>query len=191
MTRPTGRRTSRSASISRPFSFAKPTRSTIFRSVLRNSGLPPERLEVEITESVLMHGSAENVETLRQLRNLGISIVLDDFGTGYSSLSYLRMFPFDKIKIDRSFTRELSANADCASIVSAVANLGRSLRIETVAEGIESDDQLALVRAAGCTHAQGFLFGRPCPAADIRFAAPPAQAPKRRSAGQSLAFANG
>ena len=172
-----------------PIQFRKTNPVDIFRSVLRDSGLPPERLEVEITESVLMHGSAENVETLRQLRSLGISIVLDDFGTGYSSLSYLRMFPFDKIKIDRSFTRELSANADCASIVSAVANLGRSLRIETVAEGIESEDQLALVRAAGCTHAQGFLFGRPCPAADVRL--PPAPAPKRQSAQPSLAFATG
>ena len=114
--------------------------------------------------SVLLQGSAENVETLHQLRLMGISIVLDDFGTGYSSLSYLRMFPFDKIKIDRSFVHELAKNADCAAIVSAVAGLGRSLRIGTVAEGIETEDQLLLVRAAGCTHAQGYLFGRPCPA---------------------------
>ena len=135
-----------------------------FCDALAESGLPPERLELEITEIVLLQGSAENVETLHQLRLMGISIVLDDFGTGYSSLSYLRMFPFDKIKIDRSFVHELAKNADCAAIVSAVAGLGRSLRIGTVAEGIETEDQLLLVRAAGFTHAQGYLFGRPCPA---------------------------
>ena len=135
-----------------------------FCDTLAESGLPPERLELEITESVLLQGTAENVETLHQLRLMGISIVLDDFGTGYSSLSYLRMFPFDKIKIDRSFVHELAKNADCAAIVSAVAGLGRSLRIGTVAEGIETEDQLLLVRAAGFTHVQGYLFGRPCPA---------------------------
>ena len=139
-----------------------------FCKAIAESGLPPERLELEITESVLLQGSAENVETLHQLRMMGISIVLDDFGTGYSSLSYLRMFPFDKIKIDRSFVHELAKNADCAAIVSAVAGLGRSLRIGTVAEGIETEDQLLLVRAAGCTHAQGYLFGRPCPVEGLK-----------------------
>ena len=133
------------------------------------TGLPPERLELEITESVLLRDNSENVEILHRLRLRGISIVLDDFGTGYSSLSYLRMFPFDKIKIDRSFVHELAKNADCAAIVSAVAGLGRSLRIGTVAEGVETEDQLLLVQAAGCTHAQGFLFGRPCPAAELKF----------------------
>lgn len=140
-----------------------------FCQTLRESGLPPERLELEITESVLLQGNADNVETLHRLRLMGISIVLDDFGTGYSSLSYLRMFPFDKIKIDRSFVHELAKNADCAAIVSAVAGLGRSLRIDTVAEGVETEDQLLLVHAAGCTHAQGYLFGRPCPVAELKF----------------------
>jgi diguanylate cyclase (GGDEF)-like protein/PAS domain S-box-containing protein len=141
----------------------------MFCNALSATGLPPERLEVEITESVLMQGNANNIETLHQLRSIGISIVLDDFGTGYSSLSYLRLFPFDKIKIDRSFVNELSKNSDCASIVSAVAGLGRSLRVATVAEGIETEDQLVLVRTAGCTHAQGYLFSRPRPAADLDF----------------------
>ena len=140
-----------------------------FSRVLRDSGLPPERLELEITESVLLHGNADNVETLHKLREMGISIVLDDFGTGYSSLSYLRMFPFDKIKIDRSFVHELAKNAGCAAIVSAVAGLGRSLRIGTVAEGVETEDQRLLVHAAGCTHAQGYLFGRPCPVGALDF----------------------
>jgi EAL domain-containing protein (putative c-di-GMP-specific phosphodiesterase class I) len=134
---------------------------------LIESGLTPERLEIEITESVLLQGNV--VERLHKLRLLGISIVLDDFGTGYSSLSYLRIFPFDKIKIDRSFVHELAKSDDCAAIVSAVAGLGRSLRIDTVAEGIETEDQLMLVRAAGCTHAQGYLFGRPCPAVELKF----------------------
>ena len=140
-----------------------------FSRALRDSGLPADRLELEITESVLLQNNVEHVETLHQLRLMGISIVLDDFGTGYSSLSYLRMFPFDKIKIDRSFVHELAKNADCAAIVSAVAGLGSSLRIGTVAEGIESGDQLLLVHAAGCTHAQGYLFGRPCPASELKF----------------------
>jgi diguanylate cyclase (GGDEF)-like protein len=152
-----------------PLQFRKIGPIDMFCRALADSGLPPERLELEITESVLLHSSAENVAKLHQLRLMGISIVLDDFGTGYSSLSYLLMFPFDKIKIDRSFVRELSKNADCASIVSAVAKLGRSLRIRTVAEGIETDKQLTLVRIAGCTHAQGFLFGRPRPAAELTF----------------------
>ena len=140
-----------------------------FWQALKEAGLPPERLELEITESVLLESNAENVEILHRLRAMGISIVLDDFGTGYSSLSYLRMFPFDKIKIDRSFVHELAKNSDCAAIVSAMAGLGSSLRIGTVAEGVETEDQLLLVHAAGCTHAQGFLFGRPCPVAELKF----------------------
>ncbi|MGP0094229.1 MAG: putative bifunctional diguanylate cyclase/phosphodiesterase [Xanthobacteraceae bacterium] len=152
-----------------PVQFRMTNPIEIVCGVLTDSGLSPGRLELEITESVLMHGNAENVATLHQLRSMGISIVLDDFGTGYSSLSYLRMFPFDKIKIDRSFVNELSKNTDCASIVSAVAGLGRSLQVATVAEGIETEDQLTLVRAAGCTYAQGFLFGRPCSAAELKF----------------------
>jgi hypothetical protein len=131
--------------------------------IVRLSSLGPVSSLVDI----LMQGSSENVETLHRLRKLGIAIVLDDFGTGYSSLSHLRMFPFDQIKIDRSFVSELSSNRDCAAIVSAVASLGRSLHVDTVAEGVETEEQLALARVAGCTHAQGFLFGRPCPAREL------------------------
>jgi diguanylate cyclase (GGDEF)-like protein len=137
--------------------------------ILAETGCSPKRLMLEITETVLMQGTSENFETLHQLRKLGISVVLDDFGTGYSSLSYLRLFPFDQIKIDRSFVSELSSNADCAAIVSAVASLGRSLHVDTVAEGVETEEQLVLARAAGCTHAQGFLFGRPCPVWELDF----------------------
>ncbi len=100
---------------------------------------------------------------------LGISIALDDFGTGYSSLGYLRLFRFDMIKIDRSFVSEMTEMEASAAIVCAVANLGRSLDIVTVAEGVETKEQLTLLRAAGCTQAQGYLLGRPVPAADLSF----------------------
>jgi diguanylate cyclase (GGDEF)-like protein len=153
-----------------PVQFRRGNLAGVIRGILTETGFPPQRLMLEITESVLMEGSAENLGTLHELERLGISIVLDDFGTGYSSLSYLRMFPFDQIKIDRSFVSELSNNADCAAIVTAVASLGRSLGVETAAEGIETEDQLVLVRASGCTHAQGFLFGQPCPASELDFA---------------------
>jgi EAL domain-containing protein (putative c-di-GMP-specific phosphodiesterase class I) len=133
------------------------------------SGLSPERLELEITESVLLQKSAGNLAVLHQLKSLGISIVLDDFGTGYSSFGYLRLFPFDKIKIDRSFVAELSSRAECAAIVCAITGLARSLDIVTTAEGVETQDQFDLLRAAGCTEAQGFLFSRPRPAAELKF----------------------
>ncbi len=152
-----------------PVQFRRGNLVEVISGILAASGLSADRLMLEITESVLMQGTSENFETLHQLRKLGVSIVLDDFGTGYSSLSYLRMFPFDQIKIDRSFVSELSSNADCAAIVSAVASLGRSLHVDTVAEGIETEDQLTLARAAGCTYAQGYLFGRPCPASALDF----------------------
>jgi EAL domain-containing protein (putative c-di-GMP-specific phosphodiesterase class I) len=150
-----------------PVQFRRGNMVDIISRIVAESGVAPGRLMLEITESVLMQGTTVNFETLHQLGKLGISIVLDDFETGYSSLSYLRLFPFDQIKIDRSFVSELPHNADCAAIVSAVANLGRSLHIDTVAEGVETQDQLALARAAGCTHAQGFLYGRPCPASEL------------------------
>jgi EAL domain-containing protein (putative c-di-GMP-specific phosphodiesterase class I) len=137
---------------------------------LRQSGLASERLELEVTESVLLQKSADIISVLHQLKALGASVVLDDFGTGYSSLSYLRMFPFDKIKIDRSFLAELPHRADCAAIVCAVANLGRDLNIATTAEGVETGDQFVLARAAGCSEAQGYLFGRPRPASEVDFA---------------------
>jgi predicted signal transduction protein with EAL and GGDEF domain len=136
---------------------------------LAHSGLAPERLELEITESVLLQEDERNISLLHQIKSLGVSIVLDDFGTGYSSLSYLRLFPFDKIKIDQSFVREMPYRADCASIVCAIAGLGRELKMVTAAEGVETREQLELVRAAGCEQVQGFLFSRPCPASQLVF----------------------
>ncbi|HEY4921906.1 MAG TPA: GGDEF domain-containing phosphodiesterase, partial [Xanthobacteraceae bacterium] len=134
---------------------------------LVSSGLSPRRLELEVTESVLLDATAESLAVLHQLKATGIAIVLDDFGTGYSSLSYLRIFPFDKIKIDKSFVAEFSSRADCAAIVCAVTGLGRSLQLETTGEGVETAEQFELLRAAGCTQVQGFLFDRPVPASEL------------------------
>jgi predicted signal transduction protein with EAL and GGDEF domain len=134
---------------------------------LARSGLAPSRLELEITETALLQDNDTTLTILHQLRRLGVRIAMDDFGTGYSSLSYLRSFPFDKIKIDQSFVRELSSRADCLAIVQSIAGLGRSLGMATVAEGVETEDQLRQIRAAGCTEVQGFLFGRPKPAREL------------------------
>jgi EAL domain-containing protein (putative c-di-GMP-specific phosphodiesterase class I) len=136
---------------------------------LVTSGLSPRRLELEVTESVLLDATAESLAVLHQLKATGVAIVLDDFGTGYSSLSYLRIFPFDKIKIDKSFVAEFSSRADCAAIVCAVTGLGRSLQLDTTGEGVETAEQFELLRAAGCSQVQGFLFDRPVPAAELDF----------------------
>jgi EAL domain-containing protein (putative c-di-GMP-specific phosphodiesterase class I) len=133
---------------------------------LADSGLPGQRLELEITESVRLQDDAATLDTLHQLRGLGARISLDDFGTGYSSLSYLRCFPFDKLKIDQSFVRSLPA-AGSAAIVRAVAALGSSLGIATVAEGVETEDQLRALVAEACDEMQGYLFSPPRPAADV------------------------
>jgi diguanylate cyclase (GGDEF)-like protein len=146
----------------------------IVRGALADSGLAPERLELEITESVLLTQNAYNLALLRSLKELGVAIVLDDFGTGFSSLSYLRMFPFDTIKIDRSFVCDMSTREDCAAIVSAVTTLSRTLGIRTTAEGVETREQFELLRAAGCTLAQGFMLSRPRPAAELDFSPPAA-----------------
>ena len=142
------------------------------KRALADSGFPASRLELEVTESVLLQHNEQNLRVLHELQDLGIAIVLDDFGTGYSSLSYLLSFPFDKIKIDRTFVGELSLRSDCAAIVSAVSGLARSLNIVTTAEGVETAEQFTLLRAAGCTLAQGYLFGQPCPNAALEFGHP-------------------
>lgn len=133
---------------------------------LAASGLSPSRLELEITESVLLQDNQRTLQTLHELRTLGVRIAMDDFGTGYSSLSYLRSFPFDKIKIDQSFVRELSTRKDCLAIVQSITALGASLGMVTTAEGVETEEQYLQLRAAGCTEAQGFFLGRPQPAAE-------------------------
>jgi diguanylate cyclase (GGDEF)-like protein len=134
---------------------------------LAASGLAATRLELEITESILLADNTATLATLHRLRDLGVRISMDDFGTGYSSLSYLRSFPFDRIKIDQSFVRELPEREDSIAIVRAVIGLGRSLNMATTAEGVETPAQLAHLRAEGCPEAQGYLFSRPRPARDI------------------------
>jgi EAL domain-containing protein (putative c-di-GMP-specific phosphodiesterase class I) len=143
-----------------PVQFKKMTLPSSVVATLNHSGLLPSRLELEITESVLLANSETTMAMLHQLRSLGVRIALDDFGTGYSSLSYLRSFPFDKIKIDRSFVHE---TRDCSAIVKAVASLGASLGIKTTAEGIETAEQLARVKEHGCIEVQGYYFGHPLP----------------------------
>jgi diguanylate cyclase (GGDEF)-like protein len=134
---------------------------------LASSGLPGSRLELEITETVLLQDSANTLTILHQLKSLGVCISMDDFGTGYSSLQYLRSFPFDKIKIDRSFVQELESREDCVAIVRAVASLGTSLGMVTTAEGVENVAQLEQLRAQGCTEVQGYLFSPPRPASEL------------------------
>src|SRR5262249_53072340 len=136
---------------------------------------PAHRLELEITETVLMSNTFATLTTLHHLRKLGVRIALDDFGTGYSALSYLRCFPFDKIKIDRSFISNLVEEDNSRAIVQAVVNLARDLNMTTTAEGIETEEQMCTVRDLGCREMQGYFFSRPQPAADIaRMLAPPA-----------------
>ena len=139
----------------------------IVGAVLRETGLDPSRLELEITEGVMLTDSAGTLQQLRQLKLMGVHISLDDFGTGYSSLSYIRNFPFDKIKIDQSFVRELGASADSLAIIRAVAGLCSSLGITTTAEGVETDAQLRILTAEKCDTVQGFLFGKAVPAHEL------------------------
>ena len=137
------------------------------KDALAASGLPPSRLELEITESIFLQDSEANLALLGQLGDLGVKISMDDFGTGYSSLVYLRSFPFDKIKIDKSFIRDLPTSQSSVAIVRAVCGLARSFGASTTAEGVETDDQLTHIRAEGCTEVQGYLFSRPLPADQI------------------------
>jgi diguanylate cyclase (GGDEF)-like protein/PAS domain S-box-containing protein len=136
-------------------------------ATLKQSGLPARRLEFEITETLLLEKSAEVLATLHALRSLGVRISMDDFGTGYSSLSYLRSFPFDKIKIDQSFVRDLGANRDAQAIVRAIISLGKGLGVTITAEGIETEAELNCLRSEGCQEGQGFLFSRARPNTEI------------------------
>ncbi|MGH1570652.1 putative bifunctional diguanylate cyclase/phosphodiesterase [Methylobacterium sp. P31] len=136
-------------------------------SALATSGLPASRLEVEITEGVLLQENEKTLQTLHRLRELGVRVSMDDFGTGYSSLSYLRSFPFDKIKIDRSFVKDLAAKPDGEAIIRAIAGLGKSLGMTTVAEGVETSEQMQRIRLEGCTDVQGYLISKPVPAEDL------------------------
>jgi len=145
-----------------PMQFRARGLAAMVTSALAATGLAPHRLELEVTESALLEDDAATIAILHQLRALGIRVSMDDFGVGYSSLSYLRKFPFDKIKIDRSFVGTLGDSSESKAIVRTIASLGQNLGMETTAEGIETAEQLDLVRQAGCTEAQGYYFSRPC-----------------------------
>ncbi len=178
------------ASWSRPVRIAVNVSAVQFRNrqilgsvdaALAASGLAADRLELEITESLLLQDAEATLATLHALRQRGVRISMDDFGTGYSSLSYLRSFPFDKIKIDRSFIRELATRDDAMAIVRAITAMGRSLGISTTAEGVETKEQLAMLQSEGCTEAQGYLFSPPRPAREIE------RLVGRRTSGQAVA----
>ena len=166
--------------------FRRPGLSQIVLQALTASGLDPQRLELEITESIFLEGSDATLAVLHSLRALGVRIALDDFGTGYSSLSYLQSFPFDKIKIDRSFIQDLLTRPGATAIVRAITDLAQALGMETTAEGVEENDQLAELRGHGCTSVQGYLFSRPVnPAAVVQMLAEenPLWAPHRAANG--------
>jgi EAL domain-containing protein (putative c-di-GMP-specific phosphodiesterase class I) len=152
-----------------PVQFRTTNPTDVVMSALARSGLPPARLELEITETALIESASECLVALHGFKKAGISIALDDFGTGYSSLSQLTTFPFDKIKIDKSFTQNLTKRAECAAVVSAALTLAQNLSIATTAEGVETLDQYQLLRLAGVTSVQGYLFKRPSPLAELDF----------------------
>jgi EAL domain-containing protein (putative c-di-GMP-specific phosphodiesterase class I) len=135
----------------------------VIRSALRSSGLPPERLEIELTESVLLERAVENHALMERLKSIGISLALDDFGTGYSSLSCLTAFPFDKIKIDKSFIANLTTGHKSSAIISSIVALARGLGMSVTAEGVETHEQFERLRTLGVNFAQGYLLGRPMP----------------------------
>ncbi len=138
------------------------------KAALDQSGMSPHKLQLEITETVLLQNTFTTLATLHELRKMGVQIALDDFGTGYSSLSYLRSFPFDKIKIDRSFIQDLSNGAEPLAIVNAVAGLAKCLNMTSTAEGVETREQMEVLQSIGCTEMQGYLFSKARPAGEIR-----------------------
>jgi EAL domain-containing protein (putative c-di-GMP-specific phosphodiesterase class I) len=150
-----------------PAQFREPGLAQIVMNALAATGLAAGRLELEITESARLMDNDATLSLLHQLRALGVRIATDDFGTGYSSLSHLQSFPFDKIKIDRSFVRNIARSASSLNIVRAVAALARGLGIASTAEGVEDTEQLATITSEGCTEMQGYLLSRPLPARDI------------------------
>jgi EAL domain-containing protein (putative c-di-GMP-specific phosphodiesterase class I) len=168
----------------------------LVHSILLETGLAPSRLELEITEGVFINDFSHAVSVLNRLKALGVRIALDDFGTGYSSLSYLHSFSFDRIKIDRAFIGDLEQNRHSVAIVRAVINLGHSLNIPTLAEGVETAAQHAFLREAGCDEVQGYLTGRPLPIRDyadlvnappdVDDGQPPDDAPLKRRAARQL-----
>jgi EAL domain-containing protein (putative c-di-GMP-specific phosphodiesterase class I) len=149
-----------------PVQFQRGDLTKLVHEVLLETGLSPSRLELEITEGVLISDFTGVVSTLRKLKNLGVRIAMDDFGTGYSSLSYLQSFPFDKIKIDQAFIANLGHSQQAVAIIRAVIALGRGLELPVVAEGVETEEQLEFLAKENCNGIQGYLIGRPKPIAE-------------------------
>jgi EAL domain-containing protein (putative c-di-GMP-specific phosphodiesterase class I) len=150
-----------------PLQFSKGNLVSTVVSALASSGLPGSRLELEITETILLEKTDRNISILNQLRGLGVRISMDDFGTGYSSIGYLRSFPFDKIKIDQSFVRDLLVDEGSLAIVRAIAGLGVSFGITTTAEGVETEEQMRCLNLEGCIEVQGYFFSKPVPANEV------------------------
>jgi len=149
------------------YQIREPGMLDMVRTAIEETGVDPEQIDVELTESTIMQDDSLTVHTLGELREMGIGLALDDFGTGYSSLSYLRRFTIDRVKIDRSFVSELTENPDDASLTAAIIAMAHGLRLKVVAEGVETAQQALFLRARGCDEVQGYLFGRPCPAEEF------------------------
>jgi len=147
--------------------FAQKTLLGDVARIIAQSGLTPECLELEITESLVMTNPEHATETLRKLKAMGISLSIDDFGTGYSSLAYLKRFPIDCVKVDRSFIKDIPNDVDDMAITKGVIALGHSLRLKVVAEGVETAEQQDFLRANGCDEIQGYLFSKPLPAEEV------------------------
>ena len=150
-----------------PVQFSCPDLYNTIKSMLAETGLAPHRLELEITERIFIEDSEKTLSTLHRLKQLGVRIAMDDFGTGYSSLSYLRSFPYDKIKVDRTFVSDLAAGTEHVVIVQAVVSIARALGMTTTAEGVETDGQKQFLAALGCDEAQGYLFSAPVPVEQV------------------------
>jgi EAL domain-containing protein (putative c-di-GMP-specific phosphodiesterase class I) len=136
-------------------------------NALAGSGLPADLLELELTESILLQDQEAAIKTIDELKKMGVKLSIDDFGTGYSSLSYLKRLAVDKLKIDQSFVRDLASNPEDAAIARAIILLGHTLQLSVIAEGVETDAQLAFLKNEGCDEVQGFYFSRPLPTGEI------------------------
>jgi diguanylate cyclase len=171
-----------------PVELTRPDLALTVAAILRETGLPASRLELELTESAMIRDAKSSLRALRQIRELGVTVALDDFGTGYSSLSTLRSFPIDKIKLDRSFLREIETSPQAKAVLRAVIALGHGLGIPVLTEGVETKEQLEMLRRKGCAQAQGYLLGRPAPVSRLeadgvlRVKPPPGQAPEAQAA---------
>jgi len=150
-----------------PVQFAKQDVARHVTEVLEQTGLDPSRLELELTESIVIQNNKNTSNNLRQLQEMGVTFSIDDFGTGYSSLAYVKNFPVNRLKIDQGFIRNLANDLNDAAIVRAIVSLGHSLNLDVIAEGVEDAEQLEILRKEGCDEVQGYFFSRPIPAKDF------------------------